>query len=394
MAGTTKSPIADLLGASEAEQKNQGYFHTLREILQQPATWRATARQMVEIDQQLRRAVETIRAAVLTGSGSSLYVGECAAPFLRARLGRTVQAVGGGDLVLFGSAAMPAGRPALMVSIARSGESPESAGAVSVILEAEQNVRHLIITANRDSRLARDFRNDPRVSLVTLADATCDRSLVMTSSFTNLVLAACALAGDGEYIESVERLARAGEALLSANVETLAAVAQSGFRRAVYLGSGANFGAAREGALKMLEMTSGRVGTIAETYLGLRHGPMSYVDSETLLVCFVSGDPVVRAYESDLIREMNRKQLGAMKLLAGGNVPNDLIGAGDAVLEDRTLAGMDDGYSAVRNVVVAQLLGFFRCRAEGLRPDSPSDDGVINRVVESFTLHAADGKTR
>lgn len=386
--------LSDLLGAPEAEQKELGYFHTLKEILQQPATWRATARQMHASGGQLRAALEGIRTLVLTGSGSSLYVGECAAPFLRARLGRAVQAVGGGDLVLFGSAAMPPGRPGLMVSLARSGESPESVGAVAVILGADSDVRHLVITANRDSRLAKDFRTDARVSVVTLADATCDRSLVMTSSFTNLVLAACALAGDGEYVESVEHLARAVDALLATEVGTLASVAGTGFRRAVYLGSGANFGAAREGALKMLEMTSGRVGTIAETYLGLRHGPMSYVDSETLVVCFVSNDPVVRAYESDLIREINRKQLGAIKLFTGGSVPRDLVRAGDVVLEDGSLTQLDDGYSAVRNVVVAQLLGFFRCREEGLRPDSPSDDGVINRVVESFTLHGADGKGR
>lgn len=393
MARPPQSAIADLSSVAETEQRELGYFHTLREILQQPATWRDTARRMAREAGRLRGTLDGVRAMVLTGSGSSLYVGECAAPFLRAKLGRTVQAVGGGDIVLFGRAAMPAGRPALMVSIARSGESPESAGAVATILDKEPDVRHLVITANRNSRLANDF-SAARVNVVALADATCDRSLVMTSSFTNLALAACGLAGDGNYVASVDTLARATEALLSAGVETLAQVACTGFRRAVYLGSGANFGAAREGALKMLEMTGGRVGTIAETYLGLRHGPMSYVDQQTLVVCFVSGDPVVRAYETDLICEMNRKRLGARKLFAGPVVPRDLVSDGDSVLQEAALAALDDGYSAVRNVVVAQLLGFFRCRAEGLRPDSPSDDGVINRVVESFTLHGADGSKR
>jgi tagatose-6-phosphate ketose/aldose isomerase len=74
------------------------------------------------------------------------------------------------------------------------------------------------------------------------------------------------------------------------------------------------------------------------------------------------------------------------------DVPDDLVGANDVVLEDGALEGFRDGYAALRNVVSAQFLGFFRCRAEGLRPDSPSDEGVINRVVESFTLHGADGR--
>jgi tagatose-6-phosphate ketose/aldose isomerase len=281
-----------------------------------------------------------------------------------------------------------------MISIARSGESPESAGAVTAILEQAPDVKHLVITANSNSRLAREFSADGRVSAVVLADATCDRSLVMTSSFTNLALAAFGIGENGAYLSSVDRLANATEVLLANEMEALARVAGSGFRRAVYLGSGANFGAAREGALKMLEMTAGRVGTIAETYLGFRHGPMSYVDAQTLVVCFLSADPVVRAYEVDLVSEINRKQLGAFKLFAGPVVPHELVSAGDTVLEERILAGVDDGYSAVRNVVIAQLLGFFRCRAEGLRPDSPSNEGIINRVVESFTLHQNDGKQK
>jgi len=216
----------------------------------------------------------------------------------------------------------------------------------------------------------------------------------MTSSFTNLAFASYGLSGDTEYIASVDRVAAATRSLLSNDVERLARFAGTGFRRAVYLGSGANFGAAREGALKMLEMNAGRIGTIAETYLGLRHGPMSYVNRETLVVCFVSGDPVVRAYEADLIKEINRKQLGAVKLLTGPVVPPELVNENDVVLEEPAVSALHDGYTAVRNVVVAQLLGFFRCRAEGLRPDSPSDRGVINRVVESFTLHGNDSKKR
>jgi D-galactosamine 6-phosphate deaminase/isomerase len=43
------------------------------------------------------------------------------------------------------------------------------------------------------------------------------------------------------------------------------------------------------------------------------------------------------------------------------------------------------------DVIVAQLLGFFRCLREGLRPDSPSESGIINRVVQSFTLHVPAG---
>jgi len=137
----------------------------------------------------------------------------------------------------------------------------------------------------------------------------------------------------------------------------------------------------------MLEMTAGRVTTLCETYLGLRHGPMSYVDKETLVVCFLSSDPTIRAYEADLLRELDQKELGLLKLIIGEDVPKEVVRANDVVIECRGLREVGDQNAPVIDVVVGQLLAFFRCLNEGLRPDSPSEDGIINRVVQSFTLH-------
>jgi tagatose-6-phosphate ketose/aldose isomerase len=171
----------------------------------------------------------------------------------------------------------------------------------------------------------------------------------------------------------------------------LARVAGVRFQRAVFLGSGSRFGAAREAALKMSEMTAGRVTTLCETYLGLRHGPMSYVHKDTLIVCFFSSDPTVRAYEADLLRELDQKELGLLKVIVGEDVPKELVRANDVVIECPGLRELGDQNAPIIDAVVGQLLGFFRCLDEGLRPDSPSEDGIINRVVQSFTLHQPRG---
>jgi tagatose-6-phosphate ketose/aldose isomerase len=167
-------------------------------------------------------------------------------------------------------------------------------------------------------------------------------------------------------------------------------VASTPFKRAVFLGSGAGFGAARESALKMLEMTAGQVAAMAETYLGLRHGPMSYVHPDTLVVCFLSSDATVRAYECDLMCELDQKNVGMMKVIVGERVPSEIVREHDVVIDCPGLSHAGEHAAAVIDVVVGQLLGLFRCLREGLRPDSPSESGVINRVVQNFALHFHD----
>ena len=385
-----RKEAAELLGRSEEEQRKSGYFHTLHEILQQPATWLRTGKELAAEADSLLDMITSVKSLVLTGSGSSEYAGECVRLTLQNKLAIPVQVVGGGMLLTYGGKAILPGRPGLMVSLARSGDSPESVGAISVVLEEEPEIKHLVVTCNRSGQLATTFSDDARVRVILLPEQTNDRSLVMTSSFTNLVLAATFLGmlqTPAEYVALTERLSRKAEELLFAHFDTLAAVSRRGFKRVVYLASGPRLGAARESALKMLEMTAGRVWASCETYLGLRHGPMSAVHADALVVCLLSSDPLVRAYECDLIRELNDKRLGLAKVVFGGNIPPDLERQGDVLIDNEGLTEIGDENMPVLDMLLGQLLAFFRCLNEGLEPDSPSSDGVIHRVVQEFKLH-------
>ncbi len=384
------SVAAELLGLSDEEQHRSGFFHTLREILQQPSTWRETADLMQENLPLLRQEVSDVKAIMLTGSGSSEYAGESVRLVLQDLLGIPAETVGGGKILTEGSKALLPLRPALMISLARSGDSPESTEVVSTVLETEPEIRHLVITCNAQGSLVTHYKNDPRVLDVVLAERTNDRSLVMTSSFTNMVLAVTGLgfvADRGRYVKVVEVLSNTAELILSRHFDDLATIGRRDFNRAIYLATGPRIGAAREAALKMTEMTAGRVLASSETYLGLRHGPMSAVHAETLIVCFLSSEPVALAYECDLIRELNEKQLGMAKVFFGAEVPEELVRTGDVVIECPGLAELGDAYTPVLDTLCGQVLAFFRCMKEGLQPDAPSVDGVISRVVREFRLH-------
>jgi D-galactosamine 6-phosphate deaminase/isomerase len=381
---------AQLFDRTEAEQKQRGYFYTLKEICQQPWTWLSTCERMTALRDSLVRSMSGIKNLVFTGSGSSEYAGDCVRLPLQNELAVCVESVSGGTLLIHGAKALPNDRPGLLVSLARSGNSPESTGAVKILLESERAYRHLIVTCNEAGSLARTWRDHKDVLVVALPPETNDESLVMTSSFTNLTLAARFL-GLLDRPEAYRKLCAAQSRicrdLLSTYVDVLSRIASTEFRRAVFLGSGTRYSAAREASLKMLEMTSGRVTTLSESFLGLRHGPMSFVHEDTLVVCQLSSEPRTRAYELDLLAELDRKKLGLCKVIIGEGVPESAGRVGDEMIQCPGLGELGDDDGAIIFVVVAQLLAFFRCLEEGLHPDSPSEGGVISRVVESFPLH-------
>ena len=383
--------VAELLGKSIEVQKQLGYFHTLREICQQPSTWLRTCALLKGHVAAMKRSFANIRSLTLTGSGSSEYAGDCVRMPLQNELGVVAQAVAGGALLLHGSKALAPGRPGLMVSLARSGDSPESAGVLNLMLRAEPEIRHVVLTCNDAGSLARTYRDNPRVLVIALDQETNDRGLVMTSSFTNLVLAA-RFAGlldqEARYESLCEQLSATASQFISSHIGDISKISRKVFNRAVFLGSGSRFAAARECALKMLEMTAGRVSTMCESYLGVRHGPMSFIHKDTLIVCFLSSDPTLRAYESDLMRELDQKELGLLKVVIGESIPAKILRKDDLGLECDGLRQIGDENAPVIDVIAGQLLAFFRCMAEGLRPDSPSEGNVINRVVQTFALHS------
>jgi tagatose-6-phosphate ketose/aldose isomerase len=388
-----QAALGALLSPSPEEQLRRGYGHTLREIAQQPITWIETAAHMRKVRPLIAESLDGMPAVVFTGSGSSVYAAECVAPCLHRSLGVPVSAVPAGLMLTHPDTCLPPTGPFLVVSLARSGNSPESRAVVDWLLESRPQARHLFITCNRDGALATSYRGQPDVRTVVLDEKTNDRSLVMTSSFTNMVFAGRALGSDPQAGEArAHGLARAAATLLQERTGALDAAARSGFGSVVYLGSGCRLGSAREAALKMLEMNAGEVFTFAESYLGLRHGPMSAIRPDTLVVAFLSSDPLVRAYERDLLTELDRKGLGSGRVVVGAGVPEGVVSSPDPlVLECGPLSPGADEDLTLLDALVGQLLAFFRCRAGGRRPDSPSEDSVITRVVSGFEIHRPNG---
>jgi tagatose-6-phosphate ketose/aldose isomerase len=380
-----------LLDLPREERLARGYGHTLEEIAQQPGVWPEVASRVVSGSRQLEASLAGADAVVVTGSGSSLYASECIASGIHPRLGLPATAAAAGAILTHPEISLPRADAFLLVSVARSGNSPESRAAVDWVLEAHPGARHVFLTCNRDGVLATSYGGIDNVDTLLLPDETNDESLVMTSSFTSLVLAGLGLGAldDLEAYEGRARaLSRVAADVLTRCSDPLAVAARGGFGSAVYLGSGYRFGAAREAALKMMEMNSGKVAAMAESFLGLRHGPMSMVQNDTLVVAFLSSEAVARAYEMDVLSELRRKGIGGRRVVVGAGVPSEVATApGDVVVDVGAEDALGDEDLGLIDVLVGQILAFFNCLDSGFRPDSPSEDGIITRVVSEFEIH-------
>ncbi len=390
--------LSSFVELPEDEQKARGLFFTPREIAQQPDTWETTLGIFQEHQERIcsfldsvgvRDSLEQRPVVMLIGAGTSDYIGQALELLLRQKWGCEVSAVASTDLLPNLEEYLVPGRRYLWISFSRSGDSPEGVAVLEQAIQRYPGVAHLVVTCNAQARMAEICKKTARACVVVLDDAVNDRSLAMTSSFTNMVVMGQCLANAWsieKYSEVVAKLVRAGHNLLSRAAEEAERIAARGFSRVCFIGTGTLASVAKESALKVLEMTAGQVQAMSETVLGLRHGPMAALDTNTLLLCFVSGDRGRAKYASDLVSEIGEKGIVGERTAVGPvSARAEFAPYCDSYIavED----DIDDAYRPVVDVIFGQMLGLYCSVAHELKPDSPSPDGVINRVVQKFRIY-------
>lgn len=387
--------LTALLLLPEEEKKARGLTHTPREIHQQPESWAGTFSRLRSMESQLARTLAECGIGtgsgnapdvVLAGAGTSDYIGRALRGLLQRKWGCNVSSIASTDLLTGFSEAVLPGRSYVLISFSRSGDSSEGVAVLSLALEKyREQVRNIVITCNQAGSMA----NMPGAFPVVLDDAVNDRGLAMTSSFTNMLIAGQYLAflGSGQsYLPILEALTAMGRSLMTSAAGYTSKLARRSFRRVCFLGSGALHGVAHECALKVLELNAGRIATLAETFLGLRHGPMSFLDEETLICAFLSGNAGIRRYEADLLTEIQSKHLAKDVLAISPAPAEEARQLTPHVLEFDAPAGFPDDCRPPVDVIVGQLLALFLAIENGVHPDTPST-GAISRVVAHVKIY-------
>lgn len=384
------NPLSHLLALPKTEKEERGLLYTPAEIAQQPATWRTTHRLFEEsrsdLASFLRQAHAERWTIYLVGAGTSDYIGHSIANLLRKRWGSEVSAIASTDLLTNRDDLVIPDRDYLWISFSRSGDSPEGVAVLEQALAISPKIRHLVVSCNRYGRMVELAQQSTSCFAMLLDDAVNDRSLAMTSSFTNMVVFGQQLAhlwDKNPFEETLDRMTLAAEYVLDEGAYLAHDLAQNGYRGACFVGAGALGATARESALKALELTSGDIQTMHETTLGLRHGPMSSLNMESLFTGFISTDDRRRRYDIDLLNEIRAKQVVRTIVSVG-----QAVAASDHSLYCAAFDDLADAYRPAVDVIFSQMFGLFSSIELGLKPDSPSPSGLISRVVKKFAIYA------
>lgn len=379
-----------LIELPEAEQKAKGVESTPQEIYQQPEMWRQTLEIMKNKKEEIIKFLgdEKDRQIILSGAGTSEFIGLSLVNLFNKASGYDTKSIATTSIITDPESAFQAGRKYFLVHFARSGNSPESVGTFTLGEESKADIKHIVITCNKDGKLTQMGKSVDSL-MILLPEKTNDRSLAMTSSFSSMVVAGQCLATINNLdatAEIIEKVAQAGEVLMDKYSDDMNAVCQEDFRRAVFLGSNTLKGCATECHLKLQEETSGKVVAKFDSFLGLRHGPEAVIDEKTIVVYLLSEDPFVRKYEMDLMAGVKGKGIGMKRIAVCKKADDELRGLCDLIFE-HGIEGIPDDYLPPAYVTVGQEMGVFKSLSYGLKPDSPSEAGVISRVVKGVKIY-------
>lgn len=389
--------ISKLLGVEISKLEDCSGLNTAKEIIQQPDTWRESVKNLIKNKIEIKSFIDSFLSKkefriILTGAGTSAFAGEVCEPYLTSLLNKRVEAIATTDLVASPKSYFIKDIPTLLVSFARSGNSPESVHAVNLASQLVDDLYQIVITCNENGKLAKNTVNDEKSLLLLMPPQTNDLGFAMTSSFTTMVLNAMAVFNINNienFSSDVDKLSNSVNDFIENNIEKVTSLANEDFERIVYLGSSTSKGIARESALKVLELTAGKVNVSYDTPLGFRHGPKSVVDDETVSVIYISNDEYTRQYDLDLAKEMLAHKKNDKVVIVGENIEEDILNKADYVfnVENINYTVENKVLLPLQQIIFGQMLSFLKSVNLGITPDNPCPTGEVNRVVQGVILH-------
>jgi tagatose-6-phosphate ketose/aldose isomerase len=380
--------MGSILGFTQDDIKKRNMENTICEINRQPATWRAVYNKVLSKKSEIKNFLKEFdrnTRVIFTGAGSSGFIGDSLAPLLRKeQLFNSVESIHTTDIVSHPEMYLKNEVKTLLVSFGRSGNSPESIAAIETATKVVTDIYHLIFTCNPEGKLA-SYRNERVLSLI--LEEINDDGFAMTSSVTGMMLAAYSVFNiDRALYDEVQIISDYAESIIANNYDVLWDSIEPKLDRLVVLGSGNLLGAAKESALKSIELTAGKLTAWYDTPMGFRHGPKSLLTQNTIILYFVSNNLYTRKYDLDMLMELShslRKQL----IVVSDQFYPEVENYSDVYLYNSTNKLLQEAFTPYIPIVAAQILALFSSIKLGCTPDNPFPNGEVNRVVKGVTIY-------
>lgn len=371
-------------------------YVTWQEIVQQPSIWKEELEIVKNNLRSIGDFIEKIQGkkvkVIFTGAGSSEFVGNTLCSYVNSKIDIDVLSIPTTDIVSMPEQYLETDTTTILVSCARSGNSPESVATVNLADKIVKNIYHIFITCNPEGHLATISKDGDNKYLLLMPEKTNDKGFAMTGSFSSMVVAGVLILLRKNFVEMEEKvtyIANVVEKNLEKILENVEAITDLDIDRIVYLGDGALKGLAEEMSLKVLELTGGKIASFYNTFLGFRHGPKSIVNDKTVIVCMMSNNMYTRIYELDLLKEFKneggKKKIVVLDTIYDEEVKNNcnyyFSFANERLIEiEEVFAGL--GY-----LVYGQLISLVKSAKLEINPDNPCPTGEVNRVVKGVTIH-------
>ena len=385
-----------MFSKTDAELEKLGAKITTREIEQQPELWQQTwsiyqnnKTKITDFLNQINQKWGKVRV-IFTGAGTSAYVGNTIMPYLQKNGERKkydFEAIDTTKIVSTPENYLEKDTPTILVSFARSGNSPESVATVELAKKLVTNLYQIAITCAPEGHLAQDLEGDPTGLVLLMPAKSLDQGFAMTGSFSCMSLMALLMFDtltDEKKEHIVNQIAQMGKSVIDRENE-IQSLVDIDFNRITYIGSGSLGGLAEETRLKILELTAGEVAALFDTSMGLRHGPKSFLDKKTIVFDFVSNNTYTRQYDLDILNEIKDDQIVPLVMAVGQEKEGQDFSGKSFMFAEKEL--LPDAYLALPDVMFGQTIALLTSIKVNNKPDTPSPTGTVNRVVKGVTIH-------
>ncbi len=393
-----RKDMKNFFGTDKEILEEKKSFNTAKEILQQPKLWKEALTLFKDSEKDLLDFFSRINLneeyrIIFTGAGTSEYVGNILEPFLNKNEKKEFESIATTDILNNPLNYFKKEKKTLIVSFARSGDSPESAGVIDIADKLIDEVYHLFITCNKEGALAKRAEGNEKIFLLLMPEESNDKGFAMTSSFSCMLLSGILAFSKNseEVIEEMLKIIDIAEKELKNKYVEIKEIAEQEHKRIVVLGSGILKGLAQELSLKVMELSAGKVVSVNNTTLGFRHGPKAIVNEETIVFELVNQDEYAMKYDEGLLEEMSEDK-SADKLIAYNVSNNNSIEESTYKVikpdeSDREKIKNRELASLFIYLIYGQTYAFFKSQYLGNTTDNPFPSGEVNRVVKKFKVH-------